>query len=68
MSCANFDEIYLICCDWESVSIRPKMIKVEKSEFKKGRDLISLIADNRWESGMAVILNDQEHSEVGVFL
>jgi hypothetical protein len=26
MSLANYDEIFLICCDWESVSIRPEAV------------------------------------------
>lgn len=68
MSLADFDEIFLICCDWESGSIRPEMSKFEKSKFIEALDLNSLIREHSWESGVAKILSDQENTEVGVLL
>jgi hypothetical protein len=64
MSLANFDEIFLICCDWDSGSIRPEMIQFEESKFIKVLDLNPLITDYSWESGAAEVLSDQENTEV----
>jgi hypothetical protein len=66
MSLANYDEIFLICCDWESVSIRPEAVKLEK--LIKGLDLIPSITVHSWESGAAEIPSEQEIREVVVLL
>jgi hypothetical protein len=64
MSLVNYDEIFLICCDWESVSIRPEAVEFEKSI--KGLDLIPSITDHSWESGVAEMPSEQENREVVV--